>query len=155
MLRCTCSAYELPEVLPGMWACIMCIARELSGPVSFCNQGNANATNHHFGSDTLSSKHVTKQCRSHIRPATCYKSHVQYVCVYAHVQGCRPLSGETYSVEKAQEGVVFELATTGRFPKTLRPMEALSRDMKTQVCNHTQHGASPSPVNFAEGPSLQ
>ncbi|KAK9902118.1 hypothetical protein WJX75_004921 [Coccomyxa subellipsoidea] len=48
-------------------------------------------------------------------------------------QGCRPLSGETYSVEKAQEGVVFELATTGRFPKTLRPMEALSRDMKTQA----------------------
>ncbi|EIE18487.1 hypothetical protein COCSUDRAFT_68226 [Coccomyxa subellipsoidea C-169] len=48
-------------------------------------------------------------------------------------QGCRPLSGETYSVEKAQEGVVFELATTGKFPKTLRPMEALSRDMKTQA----------------------
>lgn len=50
------------------------------------------------------------------------------------VQGCRPLSGETYSVEKAQEGVVFELATTSdKYPKTLRPMEALARDMKTQV----------------------
>ena len=50
------------------------------------------------------------------------------------LQGCRPLSGETYSVEKAQEGVVFELATTSdKHPKALRPMEALTRDMKAQV----------------------
>ncbi len=37
-------------------------------------------------------------------------------------------------MEKAQEGVVFELATTSdKYPKTLRPMEALTRDMKAQV----------------------
>lgn len=41
-------------------------------------------------------------------------------------------------MEKAQEGVVFELATTSdKFPKTLVPMEALSRDMRAQVTRCT------------------
>jgi hypothetical protein len=38
-------------------------------------------------------------------------------------------------VEKAQSGtIVLELATTSdRYPKALRPMDALSRDLTSQV----------------------
>lgn len=51
------------------------------------------------------------------------------------MQGCRPLTEEVYSVEKVVEkGIVLELATTSRkYPKTLRPMEALGQDLATHV----------------------
>jgi hypothetical protein len=63
------------------------------------------------------------------------------------LQGCRPLTGEVYSVEKVVEkGVVMELATTSRkYPKTLRPMEALGQDLATHVSPCFLQDAKPTP----------
>jgi hypothetical protein len=59
------------------------------------------------------------------------------------MQGCRPLTEEVYSVEKVVEtGIVMELATTSRkYPKTLRPMEALGQDLAKHVSALSLHDA--------------
>ena len=50
------------------------------------------------------------------------------------MQGCRALSGETYSAEKVERGIVLEVApTSGRSRRTLRPIEALERELRSQV----------------------
>lgn len=57
------------------------------------------------------------------------------------MQGCRALSGETYSAEKVERGIVLEVAaTTGRSRRTLRPIEALERELRSQVGGG--HGSS-------------
>ena len=50
-------------------------------------------------------------------------------------QGCRAVSGETYSVEKAERGIALELAPTSRGGngRTLAPMEALQRELRAQA----------------------
>ena len=51
-------------------------------------------------------------------------------------QGCRAVSGETYSVEKVERGIAMALAPTsqgGPRPRTLAPMEALQRELRAQA----------------------
>lgn len=51
------------------------------------------------------------------------------------LQGCRAVSGETYSVEKVERGIAMALAPTSRGPsgRTLAPMEALQRELRAQA----------------------
>jgi hypothetical protein len=53
---------------------------------------------------------------------------------FTSMQGCRAVSGETYSVEKVERGIAMELAPTSQRPgRTLAPMEALQRELRAQA----------------------
>lgn len=57
-------------------------------------------------------------------------------------QGCRAVSGETYSVEKAERGIALALAPISKSGggRTLAPMEALQRELRAQArCLHAAH----------------